>query len=124
VLNDGVWAWEYQRAVTVFESHEVRGFPASPADLDDLAHPVRLTHDAAMNVKPVPDDCLHVPTSFGPRHSLRVRVRAPSAHVTTPSGIPRTAPNRQLAVRELPSVCGDLTWNRTVEISLDAGSKA
>jgi hypothetical protein len=50
--------------VTVLESHEVRGLPARATDFDDLAHPFWLTHDAAMYVKPVPDNCLHVPTSL------------------------------------------------------------
>jgi hypothetical protein len=58
--------------VTVLETNQVRGLTASPADLDDLAHSLRLTHDAAMYVKPVPDDCLHVPTSFGSAPTRRV----------------------------------------------------
>jgi len=50
VLDDGVRTRKHKTAVPIFESHEVRGFPACPADLDDLAHSLRLTHDAAMNV--------------------------------------------------------------------------
>jgi hypothetical protein len=64
VLDDGIRTREHQRTVSVLDSHEVRGLPARATDFDDLAHPFWLTHDAAMYVKPVPDNCLHVPTSL------------------------------------------------------------
>ena len=61
MLDDCVRAGEYQRGVTVLESYEVGRFTARSADFDDLACPLRLTHDAATHVKPVSDGCLHAP---------------------------------------------------------------
>jgi hypothetical protein len=61
MLDDCVRAGEYQGGVIVLESHEVRRFAARSADLDDLACPLRLAHDAATHVKPVSDGCLHAP---------------------------------------------------------------
>jgi hypothetical protein len=59
VLDDRIRAREHQAAVTILEAHEVGRLPTGSADLDDLAHPFWLTHDAAMYVESVPDDCLH-----------------------------------------------------------------
>src|SRR6516165_10119968 len=64
MLNDRVRAGEYQAGVTVVEPHQVGRFPARSADLDDLARPLRLAHDVATHVEPVPDGCLHRPTSL------------------------------------------------------------
>src|SRR5262249_46233721 len=44
-------------------AHQVGRLPARPADLDDLARPLRLADDVAAHVEPVPDGCLHQPTS-------------------------------------------------------------
>jgi hypothetical protein len=52
--------------MTILESHEVRRFSARSAYVNDLAHPLGLTHDAAMHVESVPDDCLHMPIPFSP----------------------------------------------------------
>jgi hypothetical protein len=75
VLDDRIRAGEHQAAVTILESHEVWRLAASAADLDDLAHPLRLAHDAAVYVKPVPHDCLHLPTSLGPCRLAARRLR-------------------------------------------------
>jgi hypothetical protein len=63
MLNDRIWAGEHQAGVTVVETHRVGRFPGRSADLDDLARPLRLAHDVATHVEPVPDGCLHPPTS-------------------------------------------------------------
>src|SRR5438445_4527864 len=64
MLNDRVRAGEHQAGVTVVETHQVGRFPARPADLDNLARPLRLAHDVATHVEPVPDGCPHPPTSL------------------------------------------------------------
>src|SRR5690348_14933237 len=64
VLDDRVRAGEHQGGVTVVESHQVGRLPARSADLDDLACPLRMAHDIGVHVEPVPDDCLHAPTSL------------------------------------------------------------
>ena len=64
MLNGRVRAGEHQAGVTVVETHHVGRFPARSADLDDLARPLRLAHDVATHVEPVPDGCLHPPTSL------------------------------------------------------------
>jgi hypothetical protein len=64
MLNDRVRAGEHQAGVTVIEMHQVGRFPARSANLDDLADPLRLAHDGAPHVEPVPDGCLHLPTSL------------------------------------------------------------
>jgi hypothetical protein len=74
MLDDCVGAGEYQRGVIVLESHEVGRFTARSADLDYLACPLWLTHDAATHVKPVSDGCLHAPPPL-------IRVRSPRVHV-------------------------------------------
>jgi hypothetical protein len=61
MLNDCVWAGKYQGGVIIRESDEIGRFTARSPDLDDLAYPLRLTHDVATHMKPVPDGCLHVP---------------------------------------------------------------
>src|SRR5690349_16325552 len=63
MLDDRVRAGEHQARVTVVETHEVGRLAARSADLDDLARPLWMAHDVAMHVEPVPDDCLHAPTS-------------------------------------------------------------
>src|SRR5215467_201550 len=62
-FDDRVRTREHQAGVTVVETHQVGRLTARSADLDDLACPVRLAHDVAMHVEPVPDGCLHEPTS-------------------------------------------------------------
>src|SRR5215470_8526591 len=64
MLNDRVWAGEHQAGVTVVETHQVGRFPARSANLNDLARPLRLAHEVATHVEPVPDGCLHRPTSL------------------------------------------------------------
>jgi hypothetical protein len=64
MLNDRVRAGEHQASVTVVETHQVGRFPARSPDLDDLARPLRLAHEVATHVEPVPDGCLHPPTSL------------------------------------------------------------
>lgn len=63
--------------MTILESHEVGRFSASSAYVNDLAHPLVLTHDASMHVESVPDDCLHMPIPFSP---LSLTTYAPSGH--------------------------------------------
>ena len=63
MLDDRVRAGEYQGGVTVVESHQVGRLPARSADLYDLACPLRMAHDVGAHVEPVPDGCLHAPTS-------------------------------------------------------------
>ena len=63
MLDDRVRTGEHQAGVTVVETHEVGRLPARSADLDDLAHPRRMTHTLATHVEPVPDDCMHPPTT-------------------------------------------------------------
>src|SRR5438094_7255744 len=64
MLDDRIRAGEHQARVTVVETHQVGRFPARSGDLDDLARPLRLAHDVATHVEPVPDGCLHLPTSL------------------------------------------------------------
>lgn len=59
VLDDGVRPRKYQGGVIVLESDEIGGLAACSAYLDDLACSLRLTHDIAVNVKPVSDYCMH-----------------------------------------------------------------
>jgi hypothetical protein len=61
MLYECVRAGEYKSSVIVLESDEVGRFTARSADFDDLAGPLRLTHDAAAHMKPVSDSCLHAP---------------------------------------------------------------
>jgi len=78
MFNDRVRTREHQAGVTVIETHQVGRLPARSADLDDLAHPLRLAHAVATDVEPVPDSCLHQPTS-----SLALaRYRAPEDTLT------------------------------------------
>src|SRR5260370_23865863 len=63
MLDDRVRAGEHQGGVTVVESHQVRRLPARSADLDAPARPPRPAHDAGVHAEPVPDGCLHAPTS-------------------------------------------------------------
>src|SRR5215472_11001263 len=55
MLDDRVRAGERQGGVTVIESHQAVRLPARSSDLDDLACPLRLSHDAGAHVEPVPD---------------------------------------------------------------------
>src|SRR5215475_1369204 len=64
MLNDRVRSGEHQAGVTVVETHQVGRVPARSADLNDLARPLRLAHEVATHVEPVPDGCLHRPTSL------------------------------------------------------------
>ena len=63
MLDDRVRAGEHQRGVTVLETHQVGRLPARSPDLDDLSSPPRMTHDVGVHVEPIPDGCLHEPTS-------------------------------------------------------------
>jgi hypothetical protein len=63
MLDDRVRTREHQAGVTVVESDQVGRLPARSADFDDLARPFRLAHGVAIHVKPIPDGCLHEPTS-------------------------------------------------------------
>src|SRR5215472_10741280 len=63
MLDHRVRAREHQAGVTVVETHQVGRLSARSADLDDLARPLRLAHDVPTYVEPVPDGCLHQPTS-------------------------------------------------------------
>src|ERR1035437_8503381 len=63
MLDDRIRAGEHQARVTVVEAHEVGRFAARSADLDDLARPLWMAHDVAVHVEPLPEDCLHAPTS-------------------------------------------------------------
>src|SRR5271165_7010788 len=85
MLDDRVRAGEHQARVTVVETHQVGRLPARSADLDDLARPIRMAHDVAMHVEPVPDGCLHAPTSssaFACGMSAFRRCRAPGTRST------------------------------------------
>jgi hypothetical protein len=73
MLNDRVRAGEHQAGVTVIEMHQVGRFPARSADLDDLARPLRLAHDVATHVEPVPDGCPHLPTSLSAFRATRAQ---------------------------------------------------
>src|SRR5690348_12171192 len=91
MLNDRVRAGEHQAGVTVVETHQVRRLPARPADLDDLARPLRLAHDIATHVEPVPDGCLHPP----PPHP-RSRAAQRHAHGAPPRYDQYPSPGRWL----------------------------
>src|SRR6476646_11384312 len=67
VLDDRVRAREYPGRVAVIESHQVGRLPARPADLYDLAFPLRVANDVGAQVEPVPDGCLHATTSLSRR---------------------------------------------------------
>jgi hypothetical protein len=73
MLDDRVRAWEHQAGVTVVETHHVWRLPARSTDLDDLARPLRLAHGAATHTEPVPDGCLHPPTSSPVHRTARSR---------------------------------------------------
>src|SRR6266699_3770812 len=87
--NDCVRSREHEACVAVVETHQVRRLPARSADLDDLAHPLWLSYHVATHVQPVPDSCLHPPTSSPafPRnrcaggHAHGVRVATTSIHL-------------------------------------------
>ena len=80
MLDGRVRAGEHQARVTVAESHQVRRLPARSADLDDLARPLRMAHDVATHVEPVPDGCLHAPTSSSAfAHGMSAFPRCPRA---------------------------------------------
>jgi len=86
MLNDRVRAGEHQAGVTVVETHQVGRFPARSADLDDLARSLRLAHDIATHVEPVPDGCLHPPTSLPAFCATRAQQDAPTMrHIATVS---------------------------------------
>src|SRR5436190_14078385 len=87
MLDDRIRAREHQARVTVVETHHVGRLPARSADLDDLARPLRLAHDVATHVEPVPDGCLHAAHLLTqvPALPMRRRTRPRSAHVATPS---------------------------------------
>jgi hypothetical protein len=59
MLDHGIRARKDQGDVLVIEVHEVGRFPARSADFDDLTGPLWLTHDGAVYVDHIPDDCLH-----------------------------------------------------------------
>ena len=59
MLDHGIRAGKDQGDVLVLEVHEVRRFSARSADFDDLTGPLWLTHDGAVYVDHIPDDCLH-----------------------------------------------------------------
>src|SRR6266571_1259827 len=63
--------------------------PARPADLDDLARPLRLAHDVATHMEPVPDGCLHPPP---PHPALPVRRRSRSRRATLPRPVSISMP--------------------------------
>ena len=67
--------------MTVVETHQVGRLPARSADLDDLARPLRLAHDAAAYAEPVPHGCLHPPASS----PAFPRYRAPEDTLTVPA---------------------------------------
>src|ERR1017187_4292413 len=82
MLDDRIRAGEHQARVTVVEAHEVGRFAARSADLDDLARPLWMAHDVAVHVEPLPEDCLHAPTSssaFPGGSSAPGAARAPKA---------------------------------------------
>src|ERR1700758_4311102 len=91
MLNDRVGAGEHQGGVTVVETHQVGRLPARTADLDDLARPLRLAHDVATHVEPVPDDCLHQPTS-SPAFALPVHRRTSARCATSLWPVSTAAP--------------------------------
>jgi hypothetical protein len=64
--DDRVRAGEHQARVTVVATRQAGRLSARSADLDNLARPLRMAHDVAMHVEPVPDGCLHA-------HLLRAR---------------------------------------------------
>src|SRR5262249_49196171 len=82
MFDDRIRTGEHQAGVTVMKTHQVGGRPARPADLDDLACPLRLAHDVAPHAEPVPDGCPHQLTS-SPAFALPV-------HRRTPHGVPIT----------------------------------
>ncbi len=56
-------AGEHQARVAVVETHQVGRLSARSADLDNLARPLRMAHDVAMHVQPVPrrlPPCVHL----------------------------------------------------------------
>jgi hypothetical protein len=80
MLDHGIRARKDQGDVLVVELHEVRRFPARSAYFDDLTGPLWLTHDGAMYVDHIPDDCLHDACllgqgSYSPRSALTDRPR-------------------------------------------------
>src|SRR5437763_9303569 len=87
MLDDRVRPGEHQAHMTVVETHQVGRLSARPADLDDLSRPLRLAHDVATHVEPVPDGCLHSAHLLTqvPALPMRRRTRSRSAHVATPS---------------------------------------
>ena len=94
MLDDRVRAGKHQGGVTVVESHQVRRLPARSADLDDLAGALGMAHGAGVHLEPVPDGCLHAPTSssaFARRH-VRNPPRCPRAGGHCP--VPRLAQAR------------------------------
>src|SRR5215467_15049464 len=73
-FDDRVRTREHQAGVTIVETHQVGRLPAWSADLDDLACPLRLAHDVAKHMEPVPDGCLHQPTSSPTSTRYRVHL--------------------------------------------------
>jgi hypothetical protein len=100
MLNHGIWARKDQGDVLVIELHKVWRFPACSADFNDLTGPLWLTHDCAMYVDHIPDDCLHDACLLGqeshsPLSAFAVRARR-GGHVLV---LPRLAAKHRPGVR-------------------------
>src|SRR5215470_15520836 len=63
-LDDRVRAREDQAGVTVVEPDHVGRLATGVAHLDDLPHPVGMSHDVPPHVQPVADYSMHMSTSF------------------------------------------------------------
>jgi hypothetical protein len=98
MLDHGIRARKDQGDVLVIELHEVGRFPARSADFDDLTGPLWLTHDGAMYVDHIPDDCLHDTCLLGQGSRSRPlsTFAVPSAQQRTPAVLPRMANNHRL----------------------------
>jgi hypothetical protein len=59
MLDHGIRAGKDQGDVLVLKLNQVGRFPARSPDFDDLTGPLWLTHDSAVYVDHIPDDCLH-----------------------------------------------------------------
>jgi hypothetical protein len=80
MLDHGIRARKDQGDVLVIELHQVGRLPARSAYFDNLTSPLWLTHNGAMYVDHIPDDCLHDACLLGqgpysPRSASAVRPR-------------------------------------------------
>jgi len=90
VLNNRIRTGKHQARVTVVEMHQIRRFAARSVDFPDLTDVLRLAHDLAVHMQPVPDSCLHHAASVRIR---RARGRAPwSLHTRATAAITAARP--------------------------------